>query len=286
MNRLLVKCVSLAIAAAVAACMSAACADWPHPVKWDQLGGLFEEMPYINAGVSSTIDPNWGTPTWNSLIAADFLCTETGWVTDLAFYGYRQPGGEIDQFRVTFWTDVPETPEDESHPGVLLYQHDFEKADPLDPLKLGWWGGEPDQYGRVLYRIDLPREEWFPQEGTATDPVVYWVGIQAVFPENGRSDNNWYWQWRDPRLPGGTWGDDAAWTRTTPYGGGSDIPPWANWGMDPNGTISFYTGALPTGWLSLDPSFSLTGIPIPEPGAIALTALAAAFVIARRRKRS
>ncbi len=71
-------------------------------------------------------------------------------------------------------------------------------------------------------------------------------------------------------MPDGHWNDDLAWSRTTPWGGGFDIPPWANWGIDPTGTISFYNGVLPTGWLSLDPSFAITGIAIPEPSVIIL----------------
>jgi len=254
----------LAILAFVAA---PALGDWPHPIKWDQL------LPLDTYAAASWID--YDTPS-DAQTADDYYCDglpQDQFITDLEFYGFSYYGMQyIDKFRVSFFTDMPGTPSDTSHPGTLLYQYEVTKADPNDPLKIGWQGfatTDPNFYGFDRYKIDLPESYWFNQGVGA--PHILWVSIQGVMVTDGYFDA-WYWAFRNRTYQ--KWGDDAAFTST--YFG---YPPWANWGVDPNGAVNIYDGLLPAGWTSLDMSFRLTAFP--EPTGLLLLGLGS--LLLRRR---
>lgn len=233
--------------------------DWAHDVKWDQL------LPTDAYGAASWIDHD--TPS-DALTADDFLCTEPWWITDIEFFGWSYYGSQyIDQFRITFWSDVPATPQDESHPGELLYDYYVNPVTPGDPLGIGW-----QEIATNHFKINLPEEAWFHQQGTPDDPIIYWIGIQGVMVTDGFFDA-FYWNFRDRYQP--VWGDDAAFTSN--YFG---YPPWAHWGFPPGyGDPGLYEGPLPPGWTSADMSFKLTGIP--EPASLVLLALG---LLALRRR--
>jgi len=221
-------------------------ADWNHPVKWDQL------LPIDTyAGASWINGPS--NPGGTAITADDYLCSGLArdrYVTDIEFYGFSQYGSQyIDQFRITFWNDVPATPNDASQPGALLYEYNALPADPADPLKLGWQEIEPEHF-----KIDIPEQYWFDQ---GLGEKTLWIGIQGVMLEDGYSDA-FYWYFRERHEM--TWGDDAAFN--SEYFG---YAPWWNWGCpagyaDPD----LYDGPLPGGWTSLDMSFRLTCFPEPS----------------------
>jgi hypothetical protein len=226
-----------------------ALADWDHPVKWDQLGPLASW-----AGASFICyDNNCYAQT-----ADDFLCTGdpfSQYITDVEFYGWSYYGGNnyVDAFRITFWTDVPATPDDESHPGDLLLECD-----------VGY-----DYVGENHFKVNLPEDCWFDQG--VGEEVVYWVGIQAIMTTDGYPDY-FYWQFLEP---GYGWNDDAAFTATC-----WNYPPWYNWGWMTPDAPGLYDGPFPDGWYaSADMSFRLTGIP--EPASLCLLGLGA--LLLRRR---
>jgi hypothetical protein len=239
-------------------------ADWPHQVKWDQ---LFPD-PTTNSA-ASWID--YDTPS-DALSADDYLCNglpDSRFITDLEFWGFSYYGTSyLNQFRVQFYTDVPGTPNDASHPGTMLYTYDVSPANLADPLKLGWYEAEVASNGLSRFKIDLPEQYWFDQ---GLGEKILWVSIQGIMATDGYFDA-FYWTFKDPAY--GTWGDDAAFTST--YFG---YPPYAHWGADPNGTTDLYTGPLPAGWSSRDLAFRLTGIP--EPASLLLIGLAGMLI--RRR---
>lgn len=240
-----------------------ALADWPHSLKWDQTAAGID-----NWSAASWIDND--TPS-DAISADDFFCdgaAQHAWVTDLEFYGYSYYGSAyINQFRVQFWSDVPESPTDESHPGSLLYSYDVSAADPGDPLKIGW---QEIEAGR--FKIDLPENQWFYQ---GLGEKVLWVSIQGIMVDDGYFDA-FYWNFKDRNAP--TWGDDAAFGST--YFG---YTPWYNWGFptaDPNLGPDLYDGPFPAGWFnSGDLAFSLTAVP--EPMSLLLLGMAGLFL--RRR---
>jgi len=235
-------------------------ADWPHPVKWDQL------QP----------DPNgYGAASWINVAdtggictsADDFPCTgapEDQFITDIEFYGFSTYGSTyINKFRVQFWTDVPGTPNEVSKPGTLLYSYDVPKANAADPLKIGWYELETNSH----FKIDLPRDRWFDQGLTSR---TLWISIQGLMVDDGYSDY-FYWTFRQYALH---WNDDAA------FDGGTAFPsyvPWWHWAV--NGGPDLYDNLLPTGWTTVDLCYRLTGIP--EPTSLLLIGLGA--LLLRRR---
>jgi len=236
------------MAALVGLAAGPALADWDHPIKWDQL------EPIDTFGGASWIDND--TPS-DALTADDFFCGgDLPWITDVKFHGWSTYGDEyIDRFRITFWTDVPATPYDESHPGELLYDGEF----------TDWFID-----GNGAYQINIPQDMWFYQ---GTEDRILWIGIQGVMVDDGYADS-FYWNFRDRYQD--IWGDDAAFT--SEYFG---YPPWAHWGFGPDySDPGLYEGLLPDGWTSADMSFRLTGIP--EPASLSLLALGALVLIRRR----
>jgi hypothetical protein len=257
----------LLASAAVLGMTAAAMGDWPHPIKWDQMSDGFE-----NFGAHSRIDRDDQIFTTT---ADDFLCGETGWITDIHFAGFSQFGDIfLNGFNIKFWTDVPATPDDESHPGQLLYEYTALAVDPADPLGIGW-----QALGDGTYRINLPEDQWFQQE----EGNIYWISIQGDMVDDGFGDI-FYWNFADPAFHE-TWGDDAAFE-----GAFFGFAPWANWGFqnDPANPGEFipdlYEGPFPGDPFvsSADMAFALSGIPIPAPGVLALLGLAG---LARNRRR-
>ena len=246
----------------VLAVAPAALADWDHEVKWDQLEPVSYWLwqSYIN-----TED--------DLLVADDFLCSETGWITDVEFYGYCPNVDNIAEFRITFWDDLPATPSEESLPGELLDEIYVTAADPNDPLGLGWkevWTGH--EVSR--FKINLPECDWFLQE----NGNIYWIGIQGVLPD---SVDGFYWKFRDITEP--TWGDDAVSLGLVP-----PADEWLHlgWIYSPDLMMvipSGYRGTLPANFMgSADMSFKLTGT-IPEPATFGLVGLGLLALIRRRK---
>ena len=168
-------------------------ADWPHDVKWDQL------EPYSDWFWRSFVNDQE-----NYIVADDFLCEETGWITDIESYGFCDEIESLDSFRITFWTDIPQNPDEEARPGLLLFEVLVPKASPYDPLGLGW-----QQIGENRFKINLPQEDWFFQEAG----TVYWIGIQGVMS----SPEVWfYWQFLSP-MEGLSLLSDATFTDAEPH---------------------------------------------------------------------
>lgn len=225
-------------------------ADWPNvSSKWDQLDR-------DNYGALTYIDDLYGP----HIVADDFLCTSPLPICEIRFLGWGRDAESNtvinpDKFRLTFWLDTPKTENDESHPAtVIVYDQLINRADPNDPLKLGW-----QNLGGFEYRINLSQDNWFRQWGTSRNPVVYWIGIQGVMSMDDRIHEDFSWLFRNRELS--TWGDDAA----------SDIDyqtTWDHWGWpssDPSSGPAYYEGSFPSDWWkSADMAFALYTIPEPS----------------------
>ncbi|HNQ21764.1 MAG TPA: PEP-CTERM sorting domain-containing protein [Phycisphaerae bacterium] len=255
----------------VLAWSATALADWGYPLKWDQFDNPDPHGRKIESWWSS-----WGH---GQLVADDFLCTQAGWLNEIRVQGAN------DAFnlgaRVFIYADVPATAEEESHPGALLKFWNLGNADPGDPHKIGWWDA-----GNGEFRINLPEDDWFYQEGSVANPIVYWVGVQPKHDIFGFE--KFYWSYRDnlhndnPNPPDIHNLDDAVVGNTDGSGnwqhlGAYYVEDWFNGNHWQFGT---YTGLLPDGWRSVDMEFQVYGTP--EPASLALLALGGLVLLRRR----
>jgi hypothetical protein len=154
-------------------------------------------------------------------LADDFLCSETGWIKDIHFWGswcILDPVGDIDFFRLKFYADIPaeQSPTGYSTPGELLWTKDVYDYDSLtfEPgtLEGYYWplGGPLDDINPwyTQYNVCLDEPDWFWQE----EGTIYWLGLSAVLAP-GSPDSDWGWKstlnpWND----GAVWTDDFLYT--------------------------------------------------------------------------
>ena len=229
-----------------------AMADWGSPLKWDQFDS-----------VDSRTGQSWSASNGDFYLCADdFLCTSPGYINEIRVAGHND-GFNLGVW-VYFWSDVPAGPNDESHPGTLLSLIKLGNANSGDPNKIGWFDA-----GDGTFRIDLPQNQWFHQDGTAANPTRYWVGVQARHDIFGFE--KFYQSFRTPDRH---WGDDAVFSRNGAT--------WSHWGEDPTGNINTYDGILPTNWRSVDMAFQVYGTP--EPSSFAVLGLGLLALLRRKRK--
>ena len=148
-------------------------------------------------------------------LADDWMCTESGPVKDIHFWGswYNGMTGELAGFHVSIFSDIPASPPQVpySMPGDELWSHDFmlgsfEIHPLMPPYEEGWY--DPEQ-GLILpqnhqeffrYDIYLEEMEWFIQE----EGTIYWLAITALV--DGPPGALWGWKSSFEH-----WNDDAVW---------------------------------------------------------------------------
>jgi len=263
MNRYLV----LGLVLALCALAAPARADWDpsEPTKWVQ-------PPDPNGW-----DVNVTTP---KLLADDFLCRETNWISDIHLWGswgWEQPG-VITRIHLSIHDDVPaglDTPW--SHPGRELWSREIDPST-YGGVVIGPWGtgvqgwydpntGEaiyPDHYTIWQVNVFLKPEDWFLQQGSDTAPIVYWLDVQVdVDGPTGMEAFGWKTSIQH-------WNDDAVWADWLP---GTPKPVGDQWQelRDP------FTGQ------SLDLAFAITTTPVPEPGLLATGGLGLLALLTKRR---
>jgi hypothetical protein len=248
-------------------------ADWDpgDPAKWVQLP-----------------DPDgWDVRDVSPLILADdFECTETTWVTDIHLWSswWSDAAGSITWLRLSIHADVPadQSGTGYSIPGAELWSREIEMANyPGASVRYygkgdqGWYNpsmppssaSAHDHTGIWQVNLALEPEDRFLQTGTAATPVTYWLGIQAnVEPAPGSDVVNHGWKTSLDH-----WGDTAVWGE---WGYDEPKPEGDEWSqlLDPA------TGA------PLDMAFVLTAMPIPEPRHIVLLGFCLIGLSALRRR--
>jgi hypothetical protein len=171
--------------------------------------------------------------TEDYILADDFECTETGRITEIWVWGswlddYLPYGSnpELVDFTLSFHADITadENPAGYSMPGDVLWHQDivfgnFDVYMDVDSLWEGWMT-PPDTYtfpgDRVCWRyvFQIDGDDAFYQEGTPTNPIIYWLDVQA-HPH----DINAVFGWKTTPVFL-QWNDDAVWTRgAEPYSG-------------------------------------------------------------------
>jgi hypothetical protein len=155
--------------------------------------------------------------TWPTLLADDWMCSDSGWVKDIHFWGSWMHGftGQIDFFHFRIFSDIPaqQSPTGYSIPGDILWEYQTQNFGivPINPpVPEGWYDpvtGQffPDDHIQFFqYNVYLDSLDWFRQdEGT-----IYWLSITAnvLTPET-------QWGWKSSIEH---WNDDAVWSGGEP----------------------------------------------------------------------
>jgi hypothetical protein len=218
----------------------------PGVLKWEQAPDL----------APTGLDVMAQIPWVNITLADDFQCTETGYITQIDFWGswYHDilpaDDPEAVSFTLSMHSDVPAGVDGPySHPGELLWLHTFLPGECqavlyADELTEGWFYPSEDYYEAFadtmvwLYRCPIPEEYWFYQE----DGTIYWLDVTA-YPEVES-----YFGWKTSL---DHWNDDGG------YASGEEP-------IDPSAWAELrYPLTHPLEGESIDLAFQLWGIPEP-----------------------
>ena len=174
----------------------------PDPYGWDVFANW--EMPFVP-------------------LADDWMCTETGPVTDIHFWGswLWDMEGIIDGFDISIWDDIPDyqSPTGYSMPGTMLWTQYFSNYEmiPMPPSPQGWYDPfegwfEPDNHMNYYqYNIENIIEPFIQESEN-----VYWLCIHPNVVGGNGYPNPPLWGWKTSQ---DHWNDDAVyWNEYSPYG--------------------------------------------------------------------
>ncbi|MHC4741220.1 MAG: DUF7901 domain-containing protein, partial [Planctomycetota bacterium] len=191
----------------------------PHKMHWAQEPDLEE------TGLDVAM------PEWTSL-ADDFKCSETGYITDIHFWGSfaddcLPPGGPASlTFQITLYSDIPATPDSHSMPGDPVWgPHTFKPCTytvrRMADGPEGWYDPTTGDYIPVnhykayQYNICIDNDMAYLQQ----DGTIYWLEIKQVADTAGlEPEYKFGWKTTKQDL---AWNDDAVYR--TASGGWSDI---------------------------------------------------------------
>jgi len=191
-----------AIVAIVLLFAAAALADW---VPEDGHKMHFPQMPD---------EAGWDVNATQPLVLADdWMCSETGWVKDVHFWGSWMHGmeGQVIHFVLSIHADIPADPPQVpySRPGPTLWEREITNFIPLPidpPTPEGWYDPAQgqflfeDHFAYFQYNVFLPEEDWFWQE----QGTIYWLNISAIVADPSVTQ----WGWKSSL---DHWNDDAVW---------------------------------------------------------------------------
>ncbi len=277
-------------AAAILFTTAPASADWNtgDPYKWVQMPDLSPQGMDVNA----TFDQGdvGGLPPF-IVLADDFLCTSTDPITDIHLWGswkndqlpqvfdpntpgFFSPDPGAVMFNLSIHADIPanQNPAGYSMPGQLLWSKVFNPGEfAVRPwatnIEEGWLDPISGQYifpGDTVawqYNFLIPEVEAFIQQGTSTDPVVYWLDVAAVPQNEGVVTEEPLFGWKT---------SIDHFNDTAVYGS-TDLFNWPN-------VTNWQPIDSPIGVSQLDMAFVIT----PEPATLVLFALGGLAMLRRR----
>ena len=178
--------------------------------KWEQL------PDHSTNGLSVDVTYNWEEMY---ILGDDYLCTQTGPLTEITIWGswaHDEPP-MMDPHSVSFvigiYSDIPASVNGYSMPGECLWVKEFQPGDFvvsyedtevkgwLSPPAAYWYPCCEIEYG---YTFQLTEPETFVQQGTPSEPIVYWLVVQAA--PLVEFDKSFGWLASEDH-----WNDDAAW---------------------------------------------------------------------------
>lgn len=256
------KAAVLAAVFAVGLLPPAARADW---MVGDPYKMHYPQLPDPNGWDVKVDGPN--------VVADDFLCTASGPITDIHFWGSWRGDimGNLSNIHLSLHADIPadpQNPDSYSMPGVLLWEYNTMDYDPglvtsrpdgsgsqgwYDPLEQLWI--RPDHNAFFQYNVSIDSSKWFTQ----TQGTIYWLDLHAV-----------------NEIPG------------TEFGWKTSLQHW----NDDAVTEDFYDIIPGKDWIELtDPlapseSLDMAYVVVPEPHAGWFLLAGVAGLLARRRRNS
>jgi len=224
--------------------------DESMPYKWLQ----YPDLSDLGMDVDATAEGYWPP----QVLADDFLCTTTGWITGIHIWGSwwhdaGDPMGVV--FTLSIHRDIPahQSPTGYSMPGEVVWWREFYAGE----FEAELYYQAPEGYyvpcvfppyfefpGDTmcwLYNFWLPEGELW-QEGTADEPVIYWLDVQAQ-PVSADPMIRFGWKTSLDR-----WNDAAVWVE-----GSEPVPPEFWWNM------LIYPEEHPYAWQPIDLAFVITG---------------------------
>jgi hypothetical protein len=199
--------------------------DWnpEDPAKWVQMPDLTETGIDICVDDTGELGPR--------TIGDDFLCTETGPITDVHLWGswLNDDKGRITAIHLSFYSDDPigdegSDPDNEySKPDILLWDRWFDETQFVersyyklpDGVYEGWWDPRAGASGYIqngdteVWQINIDiLEEPFEQQGTPDEPVIYWLVVEVKIDQTIEG-TSFGWKTRDRQ--DGHFMDDAVW---------------------------------------------------------------------------
>ncbi len=260
-------------------------ADWnvgdPFKMHYPQL----PDLNPTGLDVLATRNPNFTLPdppgpAWK-VLADDFLCTQTGPITDVHIWGSWLNDEVFTgvQFKLSIHRDIPAPPTG----GTSM------PADPplwqaiVAPSSQRLYseipaGVDPEQFydPNINQIIGTDRQIWQYNFVDLPDPFIqekgqiYWLDVQALVPDT--SPFLFGWKTTNPQITQ-HFMDDAVYADTPAFGAPAILP------YKP----LEYPDGHPYGGLSIDLAFVITGVPEPASFALLGIALAAALITRRRQ---
>jgi hypothetical protein len=188
-------------------------ADWEpgdgHKMHWPQLPNPF----------GWDVDATYVDQIWpQNVLADDWMCTETGPVEDIHFWGSWSSDivGTISAFAIAIHADIPanQSQTGYSMPGETLWDRMFDYG---EWVEAGPWEGPQGWYdpaeGAIMpenhflywqYNIENITDPFIQENGT-----IYWLAISAIVIPQPEPQPRWGWK---TCLPEHRWNDDACWT--------------------------------------------------------------------------
>jgi len=275
---------SAALAAVASLVAATAQADWNPGDPYKMMYPLLPDLTPTGLDVLATQEPPGVGNNGFKIVADDFLCTETGPITDVHIWGSwlsdHLPQGNPNDviFKLSIHSDIPAPPTGGySQPGALLWSGTFSPGSfTVRPYSTG-----PEQFydpniGQIIgtdttdwqYNFENIPNPFVQQQGT-----IYWLDVQAL-----PLDTSAFFGWKttNPQVTP-HFMDDSVYADTAGFNGPL-VAPWA-----PN----VYPAGHPYAGLSMDQAFVITNT-VPEPGTLALLGAGAVglAVFGWRRRRS
>ena len=145
-----------------------------------------------------------GNPNMNIVVADDFMCTETGLITDIHIWGSWLndvlPGDNLPTFHLSIWTDNPDGPYGYSQPDELLCDYYFTNEkytmEPYAELQDGEWFYWPQDDTAIFpgdfsvwkFNFYIPEEEACVQDSGN----IYWLSVNIV----SEGITNYHFGWK------------------------------------------------------------------------------------------